>query len=120
MLVHDNLVQYIKFQLRLQQCQGTFPCEFSADGKLTVVESRSKLRGLLVKLIARIVYGLVLWIQLIQERGNESILISLESLVFAIGTTIFCNVTWVFYQRREAFAWLFNLFLQFEKRHAKG
>jgi len=120
MLVHDNLVRYIKFQLRLQQCQGTFPCTFSAEGKLTVVKSQSKLRRLLVKWIVRIVYGLVLWIQLIQERGKESILISLESLVFAIGTVVFCNVTWVFYQRREAFAWLFNLFLQFERRHAKG
>ncbi|CAL8132784.1 unnamed protein product [Orchesella dallaii] len=120
MLADDNLVKYIRIQLRIQAIQGTIPFHFGCAEKLGAISSTFSLKWQVVKTGIIAFYDLVLWLQLFHEAGSNSLLVSVESLMFAIANLLFLTTKWMFILRRKQFVELFTPFLRFEKNQLIG
>ncbi|CAL8098107.1 unnamed protein product [Orchesella dallaii] len=119
MLLHENFLKFIKINLRVQEAIGTFPVTFSSKNML-VLRNGGRLKLERIKTLIFIFYCITLWCELFHEGKSVPRIITLESLLCVTGMTNNCLVRCVVFEKREYVAEVFNLFVQFEKRHLKG
>jgi len=120
MILQDNLITYIKVHLLVHTYQGTCSFKFSPRGNLTTVKCMKKLKWEVKKTLIYTIYVLVLCVQLLHEGKSVPLIITLESLLFAVANSIFCYTKWMVFKNRKRVVELFNLFLQFENQHLNG
>jgi len=119
MLFKENLFSIIKTQLRVHNIYGTCPFYVSPSQKLAP-KSHSNVTREYVRTILQTLYVMVIWSQLIHEGRNVPLVISLESLLCAIAVAVCLFSKWELLNRRKVFIELFNLFIQFERKHSTG
>jgi len=119
MLIHASLYSYINVHLSIQRFCGTCPFLIKQTQKLAT-SSRKSLEYEFCKNILFTLYVFIIFSQLFHEWGDIQVVISLESLLCVLGDFTCCFTKWVIYYRRKNVIELFNLFIQFEKRHFQG
>jgi len=116
MLLSENLVAYLKFHLKLQKFQGTFPLEFSHDQR-QMKSSKNKLKWQYFKAILHSIFVLVLWIQLFLAKDHEPLNTWMEGCIFSVAHFAYCFAKWMILTRKQIFADFFNAMVQFERQH---
>jgi len=113
MLLNENLETYYKVHLKLDQILGTTTFKFSGDNRL--VESTSKtIKFEYFNLTLHSIYVLILWIQLLKQKEEESLNTCMQSYTFALMFLLFCLTKWVVLSRRQMYVELYNLLIRFE------
>jgi len=124
MLLNENLITYIRFMIGSGDFRGRyFPFKFRPDSENLVVKEPRKIFGIRqehVKIVIYAFYVFSLPSQLLYEGSSVPIVTSLISLLFAIAGLTFWFTKTVAFHCRENLVELFNLFIQFEKRHLQG
>jgi len=116
MLLNENLVAFVKIHLKIQSLQGTCPFTLSPD-QLLIENSASKIKSEYFKTVLSTLCVLVLWIQLILEKDNESLNIWMQSYVYIVSLSVFCFSKWVLLNERNMFVEFFNVTMQFERQN---
>jgi len=118
-------MSFIRKFVREQQLYGT--CPFTTDHanlQLTLNANTGRMRWLLQKCKMGMCYihFVVLWLQLFHEihLGSVPIVVSLKSFLYAVAMAVAAISKHDVNKRASSCVELFNLFLQFERRHIEG
>jgi len=116
MLARQNHIKYIRHHLQQQNLLGTYPLYISEDRKLILFDS-FKLKYEFVKNVIYLLYMIVLFAQLLNGWGKDSLIVELEAVIFFSAGSVYCYTKWIVLQKRESIIELLNLLLKFEQHH---
>ncbi|CAL8068823.1 unnamed protein product [Orchesella dallaii] len=114
MLLKENLIHYIKLQLKLHSLIGTRPFQFSATDKLFASSKREYNWGL-IKVALYSFYVLTEWMLVIHKASNGAFDKFSEGLLFATGQASYCFTKYTVFTQRFSVIELFNLLINFEE-----
>ncbi|CAL8068837.1 unnamed protein product [Orchesella dallaii] len=114
MLLKENLIRFMKLQLKINSVLGTRPFKFSDTDKLIPSPKREYFWGF-IKVALFTVYIITEWLQVIHSAGDSAFIKFSEGLLFAFGQTAFCFTKYSVFIRRRGLIELFNLLIDFEK-----
>ncbi|CAL8129001.1 unnamed protein product [Orchesella dallaii] len=124
MLIQGNIMSFIRKFVREQEFYGTAP--FTTDPtnlQLTLTTGKGRLRMIFEKWKIGMCYlhFIVLWMQLVHEvnEGLAPLVVSLKSFLYAFAMTVAAVSKNGVHKRSADCVELFNLFLQFERKHIK-
>jgi len=123
MLIHENLIPYVKNHIKLQSFTGNCPFRLAkaSNGDLKLDAANSKrLKYESIKTKLYYIFEACLFLQLFHGLGKERRIVSVQSFVFLTAGSVYAFTKWTFLQRRDQVIELFNLMVKFEKTDLKG
>jgi len=119
MLLQENFIRHFQYFTILQRFQGTNPFTFSPAQKL-VENSEKKLKWEYIKTLTYTFFVAVLFVQLVLQRADVPLAITLESLLLLVAHSVYCFTKWRIFQGRKGLIELHHVFLRFEEQLLKG
>ncbi|CAL8122128.1 unnamed protein product [Orchesella dallaii] len=117
MLIHENFLQFCKLNLKQQGKIWTAHIKFitTKEGDQLVVRPTTKQKSTYVKLLVSFLFVSILWLQIFQQMGNEELLTTLQSMLYATPTLSNVVLRMVYLKQNYFVANLFNMFLNYER-----
>jgi len=122
MLLSHNLLKGLKLNLYLLQIIGTYPLRLTRDSNGSLEFSscnKLNIKWQWFKIGVSVGFCCIFWIQLFQGRATEGLPTTLETLLYASGSTVCTIMSAAYLHRNDAVVELLTCFLNFEKHQSQ-